>query len=267
MAVEAKRGCGFRKVGGLYLMGEMGSRPCDRLPLELTVCRCCGEGIKQTRGWRWIDPAQMFDGYHGTVAIEVPGEDKCECPPECPVCNPADHFDGTKAGLLWVGHGYYKTPQDFMAEGAAQGISRRISTLPIGFRVGETWVFLAHPKAFPRMCDDDGADGPDVEMVPGIFMAFRPRRIERIVLSSEMAVFQEIVRIRMQANAEFEFDEEAIRARQVERFGEAGMEIFRRLQADATRGITLVPVPDDDPDHRGRNVPSYGAGAEEEGDE
>ena len=34
MAVEAKRGCGFRKVGGLYLVGGGFGIPCDRLPIR-----------------------------------------------------------------------------------------------------------------------------------------------------------------------------------------------------------------------------------------
>lgn len=32
MAQESKRGCGYRKVGGTYLVGNYISVPCDRLP-------------------------------------------------------------------------------------------------------------------------------------------------------------------------------------------------------------------------------------------
>lgn len=32
MASETKRGCGYRKVGGMYLVGDYIRVPCDRLP-------------------------------------------------------------------------------------------------------------------------------------------------------------------------------------------------------------------------------------------
>ena len=54
MAVEARRGCGYRKVGGLYLMGGTGGMPCCKMPIPLHVCPTCHGGIKQTRGWSWI---------------------------------------------------------------------------------------------------------------------------------------------------------------------------------------------------------------------
>lgn len=37
MAVETKRGCGYRKIGGLYLVAGNLSEPCDRLPWPLHV--------------------------------------------------------------------------------------------------------------------------------------------------------------------------------------------------------------------------------------
>ena len=65
MAIEQKRGCGYRKVGGLYMVGGGIGVPCDRLPYELTVCPCCSQGVKQSRGWTWIDVAKFFQGMHG----------------------------------------------------------------------------------------------------------------------------------------------------------------------------------------------------------
>ena len=35
MAIEAPRGCGYRKVGGLYMCGGGIPIHCDRLPYEL----------------------------------------------------------------------------------------------------------------------------------------------------------------------------------------------------------------------------------------
>ena len=61
---EAKRGCGYRKAGpdgtGLYLMGEITWSVCERLPFPLTVCPCCGAGVKHTRAFRWIEPTKLF---------------------------------------------------------------------------------------------------------------------------------------------------------------------------------------------------------------
>ena len=34
---EAKGGCGFRRIGGLYLCGEHISAPCDRMPFPITT--------------------------------------------------------------------------------------------------------------------------------------------------------------------------------------------------------------------------------------
>ncbi len=57
---ESKRGCGYRKQGGLYLMAGGPSAECGKLPLELTVCPCCGAGIKPARGWTWVNAEALF---------------------------------------------------------------------------------------------------------------------------------------------------------------------------------------------------------------
>ncbi len=60
LTFEAARGCGYRKAGGKYLVSGGEMLPCGRLPLELTVCPCCSQGIKQSRGWTWIDPEKLL---------------------------------------------------------------------------------------------------------------------------------------------------------------------------------------------------------------
>ena len=165
MSVEAKRGCGYRRVGGLYLVGEGPGAPCDRMPIPLNVCPCCGEGIKFSRGWTWIQPTRLFKGNHSANEF-------CECDPQCPACYCETHFglEG-KAGLLWVGEKFY-TISSFTEESVRLGVSKRIATVPHGFEIGKTWVFLAHKKAI----NDE---------TPGIFMVFRPHAIEKIVTISE----------------------------------------------------------------------------------
>src|SRR5580692_11623011 len=112
--IEPKRGCGYRKVGGLYLVGGGIGIPCDRLPFELTVCSCCGQGIKQARGWTWIDVAKFFQGEHKLILppVPVPGVNpiltNCKCVEFCPLCKAPETMG--RAGLLWIGEKFYKTP-------------------------------------------------------------------------------------------------------------------------------------------------------------
>ena len=180
MAVEAKRGCGYRKVGGLYMVGGGIGIPCDRLPFELTVCSCCGQGIKQARGWTWIDVAKFFQGSH----VQAPsltnpmGNDPCGCMHGyCPLCYAPETLG--RAGLLWIGEKFYKTPAQFIKEGVDLGFSRRIKAVPQGFKVGETYVMLAHSKAF---ISHNAAT--ETTYTPGIFYGWLPQRLEKIVVES-----------------------------------------------------------------------------------
>ncbi len=235
MAVEARRGCGYRKVGGLYLVSDGRGVFCDRLPILLEVCPTCGHGIKQARGWTWVDPAAIVGGVHPNCADQFP----------CPLCM-APHELGERAGLLWIGEKFYKSVEAFDREAAELGISRRISAIPRGFKMGETWILFAHPKAIttPLNCGRCGAvmtahrgdkaeqtatTGAVVEFSgvelrcrcgekqpayrPGIFKVWRPQRIEILLVDSQR-----------------------------------GSELAKDYEA---KGITIVFVPDDDPDHRG----------------
>jgi len=239
MAVEAKRGCGYRKAGGLYLVGGGLSAPCDRMPFPLERCRTCGGGIKFTRGPQWLQP-DFF----------TPHQD-ChdDCP--CPVCATAGPDGSTSALpddlfgphlLLWIGRKHY-TPEAYLEEGRRLGVSRRLSALPKGLVLGETWVLLAHldavPPREPDLCAKCGVakilhkagesgqlavngrvnpipicDAFDpVKPTPGIFCAFVPRAVELILKQSDATP--------------------------------------ERVEREAKRGVTVVAVPDDDRDHQG----------------
>lgn len=192
MAVEAKRGCGYRKVGGLYMVGGGISVPCDRLPFELTICSCCGQGIKQSRGWTWIDTGKFFNGPHlvdsATTFNETatgPAKVPCREAASKYYCELCEHPEAIgRAGLLWIGEKFYKTPQDFVKEGVSLGFSRRIKAVPQGFKLGETYVFLAHPNTIklPQAAEDFECE-PSYK--PGIFYAWLPSRLEKIVLESQ----------------------------------------------------------------------------------
>ena len=160
---DHRRGCGYRKPGGLYLMAPAGGHPCCKLPIPLHICPTCGGGIKPARGWSWFDSDHFIS--------------KDPCPEQegpfllCPL---AEGGLG-RQGLIWVGEKFYPHPADFMAEVAHQGFSRRIPHLPKDFKLGETWVFLAHRKA---MSD---ANGP----ISGVFFVFQPTQIQYVVKGDE----------------------------------------------------------------------------------
>lgn len=182
MSVEPRRGCGFRKVGGLYLVAPDGGRPCCRLPVPLTVCETCGHGIKPTRGFTWIDPGKLLGALRTDERPldigHVYAPDGCFF---CPLADPAERM-GRRAGLLWIGEKFYATPRDFNDEAAELGISRRISRLPRGFKIGETWVLLAHRSAIPKQRDvEDRERDARKPAGAGVFRVFRPTAVEMIV--------------------------------------------------------------------------------------
>lgn len=158
VAIEGKRGCGFRKVGGLYLVADkLLSVDCHR-EVHLEVCPVCGAGIKPSRGWTWIEPLRLFG-----VCEEKDKDYMCH-KFNCKICFPPEG----KHGLLWIGRQFYKTPEEFIDEAMRMGVSRRIPTVPRGFKLGETVVYVAHRDAFGK----DRA---------GIIAAFKPQRVEMII--------------------------------------------------------------------------------------
>ncbi len=170
MAVEQMRGCGYRKVGGLYLCGGGTSMDCDRFPYELKICPTCGGGIKFTRGFTWLDWLKYAQA-HNPV-------EKCKCPNSCPVCYPFNQ--GQPYGLLWVGEASY-TPQTFVQEALTMGISRRIAAVPRKLKLGETWVLFAHKS----VCGEREGEEGKMEGIPGVFYAFRPQSLELLVWESD----------------------------------------------------------------------------------
>jgi len=178
MAVEKRRGCGFRKVGGIYLAGDYGGVPCHRLPIATDICPVCKSGIKQTRGLTWIDPVGFLDGDcadYKALSTTTPVQGHCII---CPACRPS-LFQGEEVGLAWVGEKYYATTASFMNEAADQGFSKRLPAIPKGFKIGKHWIFFAHPKAIRSRAPE--YDPPR----PGIFFVWKPQRIEIIVTQTQ----------------------------------------------------------------------------------
>jgi len=256
MAAEPKRGCGYRKVGGYYLVSEGESFGCGRIPFKLEKCSRCDHlspfsRIMQRLEGREVTHAAPRCEHHGS------GSPMCE---SCPVreLNPP-----TPMGLLWVGEKHY-SPEEFSKEAFGMGVSKRLNgPPPKWFRVGEHWVLLAHVKGISETCppcqgemvtpclheklsiddyvnyeeaaetgdyekdkgrmvnecdecNEDGdrnctnCDGTGKVHFRGVFFAFKPTRLEKIVTNLEPK------------------------------------EALEELRKE---GITPVVVPHDDPDH------------------
>ena len=172
--MESKRGCGFRKKGGKYFVSDGIGRPCGKLPIPLTVCPCCNQGIKQSRGFTWIS-WQLLDGHE----CKLTHTGDCF---KCPLAFGVSHssIEGNKLGLMWVGQKFYPRTVDFTREAMAMGISKRFSQLPKDFVLGETWIALGHPEAVVN-----ALDGGEMEILPGIFHMFKPNRIEYVITGKE----------------------------------------------------------------------------------
>ena len=91
-----------------------------------------------------------------------------------------------RAGLLWVGQQFYPTPGQFLQECHQLGVSRRITVVPRGLVVGQTWVFLGHREAVVSDAQPaEAVHSMNPVREPGIFAAFQPRAIEYVVSGME----------------------------------------------------------------------------------
>lgn len=209
MAVEAERGCGYRKAGGIYIVGGGPGEPCDRLPIPIDCCPTCNGGMKQHRGFEWL-LASYVD------AKSRPCQDLEGHCARCPVCNTkalaATSDPGDKFGLMWVGEKFYPTYTDWLDEARKLGISKRIAAVPKGFVPGKTYILVAHPKVIERTLVAIRPSRLQKVWIPGVFHGFRSTRLEVIVTPSMK-----------------------------------GEEWVKDLQVK--HGATLVEVPENDPDH------------------
>lgn len=228
-------------------MGDGLGHSCAKLPALCEVCPICGEGLRFSRGWRWIDPYGLFGGDCGVSPR----------PSECVTCP----FDERKAGLLWIGAKFY-TPESFVSEAVKMGVCKRISAVPKGFETGKTWVLLAHMKAgkkkewtklkkgeiLPLDAVVKSEDGKPLEVTfmshdetvsiesvmrgslqkmenllvlkevecPAVFYAFKPSKVEMVVTETMLKDMDP-----------------------------------KEKERKEKQGISFFVVPDDDPDHRG----------------
>ena len=196
--VEQVRACGWKKVNGLYLVGEFMPVSCDRLPYPLNICPCCGAGIKLGRNFTAINPAKLFGRHSKCVDTHRP----------CKICDPTEDI----AYVIRIGESFYKKPEDFISEAIQQGISRRIHQIPRHFILGKTVIYLAHinacvvkdtPELQKSFNDVEPSkrklkatrdpklnlrliEAEKVKRVMGIFTAFVPQRIEKIYWQNDL---------------------------------------------------------------------------------
>lgn len=173
-------------------------RDCQRMPIPLTICPTCSQGIKPSRGWSWIESQPILDANPCRKVIQAeplavaalgPNPGRLLVCLDCPMGSQMG-----RVGLLWVGSKYYQAPEDFLREAAKMGISRRIPAIPHGFQLGEHWVWLAHRETIPAVHEDfcasknpDETKECDCEADPtaGVFQVFKPSRIEYVVKSDD----------------------------------------------------------------------------------
>jgi len=201
-SVESRRGCGYRQPGGLYLVSDGIPQPCGRLPIPCVRCPACDSGLKPGRGWTWINGTAW--GTSSPCRFEIREGDgqrfpyHGDCGP-CPLGQP-QVYDIGRAGLLWIGGQFYRTPEDFTSEAIQLGVSRRISAVPRDFKLGKTWVFLGHREAcrtpipdcltcggrgLVEILDNGMTPCECARPTPGLFSIFKPTALEYVVTGNE----------------------------------------------------------------------------------
>ena len=176
--IDSKRGCGWRQEGGLYLVSGGEAVACGKLPVPLTICPTCSGGIHFARSWTWVDGDAL-------VATKIcSGARNAECS-GCLLASATESKQGTsigRAGLLWIGEKFYKTPADWMREAENLGVSRRIPAVPREFVLGKTVVLVAHLKAIKKRCEVCDGRGTVVlqplKLIEGVEPEGPPRKID-----------------------------------------------------------------------------------------
>ncbi len=200
---DQRRGCGWRKAGGMYLVSGGRALPCGKLPVPLSILNTCphcgvelptGYGVRVSRAPRMLyEPENLWKDLSCRKSLlDLGSFMSFELKLLCGLC---PLRDGNKIGpalLVWVGEKFYPEPVDFVRESQKMGISRRITSVPKDFVAGKTFVLLAHVKAchvYEKVSDvlPDPFVVVDTEpkFEPGIFSIFKPEAIEVVVTGDE----------------------------------------------------------------------------------
>lgn len=201
---EPQRGCGHRKVGGLYLVCDGIAVACDGLPLKIEPCECCGFEPTFSRNiqrlnYQYVKARSIEKHWNDTPEKAKPDlqmwkdrQKLCTCGDSCPICH-AEEQAGTKAlkpiqyGLMHVGKTYY-TPQSFIKEAMSMGISKRIPDIPSWLVLNKTWILLVHdevPDITLEELKKNNFQMKEPKKHRAIFYAFRPQRIELLLWKNQ----------------------------------------------------------------------------------
>lgn len=236
MSIEAKRGCGYRKAGGIYVIGDLsGAIPAEYLPFCIDY--------PFSRGMTWAQSERLF----ATCLDETAG----------------GYRAFGRLGLMWVGEQHYKTPGDFTTEAIEMGVSRRVAFLPKDLKVGDP-IAAAHLRAVrtwndPMCCPE--------ALVPNVPVSMHCMRCRYVIEAKVLAnTFRMIARTTWPCpicTEDFGLDV----GRGENPDGIAGVFcLFRMTKVEVVlpesvaqdleivkrcteRGVEIVAVPDHDPDH------------------
>ena len=178
---EGIRGCGYRKIGGLYLVSDPSAQlECDALPLPIEACDCCGFEPPFSRNFQWIHTAYIAE----LSQRKHRKPEGCRCNVACPVCFAPTtlNVDSGKYGFMYVSKRAY-TPPSFVKEAVTMGVSKRIPDIPKGLVLGKTLVLLAHNKVPTNfnLSQTNGLAAKEPEYMTAIFYGFIPQRVELLV--------------------------------------------------------------------------------------
>jgi hypothetical protein len=146
MAIEARRACGYRRVGGTYLCGGDTPSFCDRLPYPLAACPAWGDGVRVFGEFGSINPPKLFDSHHFGDQDDKSGLYIRSCTDGALTCFMCDSRD-EPTFIMGGGEKFYKTTAEFVSGAREPGVYKRIPFIPKDSKLSDTVVSLAHPKA------------------------------------------------------------------------------------------------------------------------
>lgn len=181
-----KRGCGWPKAGGLYMVSGERWQGCGKFPFTIEPCdHClkmgltCSLGYSRAPRWADLDALLAQATCKRPEVIAPPGSPQLKG--KCPAC-PADAGELGMGILTWVGAKHYPTAREYLQEVDRQGISWRVAQLPNKVVIGETWALCCHVNAVRLPL----VNGEEPQWKPGAVALYRIDRVNYVVKDGEL---------------------------------------------------------------------------------